>query len=331
MKYFFTCLILFSLSVAYGQSQRIQYNVIVNNDDDKLQFDYEVVDLDDKSKSTTPRNIDEFLVAFFNDISILPADKNQPLFYIHGMWGGKKFAFNRTYKMMEALYLENEATDIARIISIKWPGNNMEYKVNKATLYEIAPEVTEWFSNFLLKFHMYKYVSKSYNISLDILAHSLGTELTKEILCGINYDNLEYPLIDNLILASPDLVTDVFETTPCFTKNLCMTNETHIYFSERDLTLGVSNNLNKIDRLGRAGPSEKSSIPTNVCFIDVSDVKDETNFSDLMTGHSSFRASPIVSQDILEVLTEQKQHDRVPRSLMNSEKRIYKLVVDEDQ
>jgi len=315
---------------AQEQTSRLQYNIIVESGpiDDDITTAFEIQDLDDKSKSKSIKSQQELIAFLFADLAQLPKNKRQVLFYIHGMWGGKKFAFDRTYKMIENLYVNSPDSDIGRIVSIKWPGNKMEYKVNKKKLYQIDQQVTALFQEFFDNFYINKYMSQLTNVDLDMIAHSLGTELIKEVICQLPHGYYTSPIIDQLILASPDLATDVFEKEPCFGKHLDLVNHVTVYFSDRDLTLNVSNNLNKHDRLGRAGPSLNSQIPSNVSFVETTQVKDETNFSDLMTGHSSFRASPIVTKDILSVLTRNISLRTVQRKVSNPEQNVLLLEVD---
>lgn len=306
---------------------RLQYNIIVESEpkEESIKTSFEIQNLDDESQSQEVSSIQELIGFLIDDLIQLPQEKRQVLFYVHGMWGGKKFAFDRTYKMIENLYIRNEDSDIARVVSIKWPGNKMEYKVNKKKLYQIDQQITNLFQEFLSNFYTFKYLNNLNDVSLDMIAHSLGTELIKEVLCQLPRENYNAPIIDQLILASPDLATDVFEKEKCFGESMRIVDHTTIYFSDRDLTLSVSNNLNKLDRLGRAGPSEISSIPSNVSFVEVTYIKDETNFSDLMTGHSSFRASPVVSKDILSMLTKKAELRLAQREVKNNEQHIFKL------
>jgi len=314
---------------AQVESKRLQYNIVVESksDEDIIRTTFEIEDLDNSTNSKTVDSMSELISALFKDLSELPKNKNQVLFYVHGMWGGKKFAFDRTYKMIENLYIDHEDSDVARIISLKWPGNKMEYKVNKKKLYQIDDDVTELFEDFFTSYYTNRYFSGLPNIDIDMIAHSLGTELIKEVICQLPQEKFTSPIIDQLILASPDLATDVFEKEECFADNLHLANHTTVYFSTRDLTLGVSNNLNDLDRLGRAGPTENSIIPEQTTFVEISEIKDETNFSDLMTGHSSFRASPVVSRDILSILTKNRNVQYVSRAQKNKVQNIVELVI----
>ncbi len=329
MRFSMFIFFLFSSSFLSAQEKapRLQYNIIVKSEPKEVNINtlYEIENLDDESKSKSLESIQELTAFLFSDLAKLPKQKRQVLFYVHGMWGGKKFAFDRTYKMIENLYLDNPNSDIGRIVSIKWPGNKMEYKVNKKKLYAIDHDVTNTFLEFFNSYYTFRFLNRLNDVNLDMIAHSLGTELIKEVICQLPSENFNEPILDQLILASPDLDTDVFEKETCFGRQLKMINQTTVYFSDRDLTLNVSNNLNDLDRLGRAGPTEDSSIPDNVTFIEVTDIKDETNFGDLMTGHSSFRASPVIAKDILSVLTCNHKLRYANRVSTNKNQNIFKL------
>lgn len=306
-KYFSIFLLTFITLNLHSQTQ---FNVKVIEGDSILGFQYEILDIKDSHNNFETKELSVFTSKLFDSLNSLPENKNQPLFYIHGMWGGRRFAFNRTFNMLDDFYLSNSESDVGVIVSLIWPGNKMDYKVNKDKLYNIAPQISDWFHKFLFTFHYFNHVDSDSEYKLDLLAHSLGTELTKEILCGIDHELYEKALIDELILAAPDLVNDVFDSEDCFGPSLKLAKRTHVYYSSRDLTLSVSNNLNDQDRLGRTGPSDLITYPETVYFIDVSSVKDDKNMPDLITGHSYFRASPIVSNDMNCVLKGDTFEDR---------------------
>ncbi len=327
-------LLIFCLSVNYTLTaqdlfnQNVQYNIIVDTEDNEtISVEYEVYFPKDRKQpeffSTT--SLDSFLFILSNDIAQLPKDKSQVLFYIHGMWGGSRRNFNRAYNLMTDAYLDAEQSDIGRIVSLKWPGNKMDYKKNKETLYNTSAEISDVFFEFIRRFQTVNFLSRQIDSNIDLIIHSLGNELFKEMMLVLDEEDLEYPYFEEIILAASDLEADVFETEPEFSSVSKMANRVQIYFSKRDLTLGVSKNLNKKTRMGLGGPQEMAELPPNVYYIDVGHIKDDVNMGDLMTGHSYYRSSPIVTQDMIDCMLGLSL-SQLNRELVDKKLNLYKII-----
>ncbi len=284
----------------------VQYNIVVIENRGEWDLQYEKILLNAKLRPVekiTTVDQDSFMMLLLSDLHSQVAEKNQILFYVHGMWGGTRVGFTKAYGLMTKNYLNAEDSDIARIVSLKWPGNDMEYKTNKERLYRLAPFLGEELFIFIRRFQLLQIATNGKVVfELDMLAHSLGNELVKECFKGIDEAEWIYPLFDQMIFAAPDFDEDIYSDQEVMSALHHAGRRSHIYFSERDLTLEVSKNLNKKDRIGRCGPGECNLDNEQIYFVDVTLVKDDTNFPDLITGHSYFRSSPIVSNDMLQVM-----------------------------
>lgn len=326
-RLFILCMISFCASVIFAQEHK-QFNIIVDADNDQNSFLYELKILDNKLNSKLKfqtSSQDSFVKWIIKDLRELQPGKRQILFYVHGMWGGQNFNFNRSYKLMNKWYLEQESSDIGRIVSIKWPGNDFEYKVNKGRIENLAPALRNITKGLIRKIQIYQILYEDFDVKFDLLAHSLGNELVKEMFKDAHESDKEYLLFDQIVLAAPDLDFDIYEEDMNALNLHRIARRTHIYFSGRDLTLEVSKNLNKIDRLGRTGPSNNSRIEENVYFIDVSNVKDDDSFGDLITGHSYFRSSPSASHDMLQVLTGEEMDKISNRQIKDKSLNVFLL------
>jgi len=305
--------------------QNVQYNIIVESPQDSvIEVSYEVyfTDQEDNQQFFITDSQDSFLLILLNDIAKLDQDKNKLLLYIHGMWGGRRQNFKRAYKLMRVGYLDDPNSDIGRMISLKWPGNKMEYRRNKRTLYSIDKQIAELTFDFVRKLQTIDWLSSRFKTHVDVIAHSLGNELLKEIIKEVPEEEMVHPFFDEIILAASDLEIDIFETDPQLKNIAKVANRTHIYYSPRDITLGISKNLNKKSRLGLDGPSAKTDVPKNIHFVNVANIKDDANMGDKMNGHSYYRSSPLSRRDMLFVLKSEKLsniENRVPiDSLQNA-------------
>ncbi len=320
MLHRFYCLVVLSLFASesvFAQDlfdQNIQYNIIVDTEDDStIQVSYEVLFTDKKNRDkkffeTTAQ--DSFLMILMQDIAQQDQKKNKILFYIHGMWGGRRMNFNHAYDLMSEAYLDHRESDLARILSLKWPGNKMDYKKNKRTLYQTSSQISDLMFSLLRKIQAIDFLDDSYSTGIDMIAHSLGNELFSEMLLDLEYENTYYPFFDQIIMAASDNEVDIFESASFAKKLLRIGQATHVYFSTRDLTLGVSKNLNKRSRIGLSGPQNYDSIPEAITFIEVTEIMDDNNFSDKMTGHSYYRSSPSVTEDMLFTMINKSKKNR---------------------
>jgi len=314
--------------------QDVQYNILIDSPQDSvIDVVYEIVTTDSigDSKTYITASLDSFLIVLQNDITHQDTVKNRLLFYIHGMWGGRRVNFNKAYKLMSRAYIDHEDSDIARMVSLKWPGNKMEYKQNKKTLYSISDTISEVVLRFLDALHIQDVGYEDNGNRVDLIAHSLGTELLKEVVVYASENDKVDRYFDQVIVAAPDWDIDVFSIDSSLYELEHMANRTHVYYSTRDMTLSISRNLNKQSRFGLDGPTENLKLPDNVYAVNVTNVKDDNNMPDLMTGHNYYRASPIVTTDILNTLLGYKQQQYNNRKLSEKYQNVIYLSMPEKE
>ena len=312
--------------------QDVQYNILIDSPQDSvIDVTYEIVTTDSigDSKTYITASLDSFLIVLRNDITHQDTAKNKLLFYIHGMWGGRRVNFNKAYKLMSEAYIDHKDSDIARMVSLKWPGNKMEYKQNKKTLYSISDTISEVVLKFLDALHIQDVGYEDNGNRVDLIAHSLGTELLKEVVVYASENNKVDRYFDQVIVAAPDWDIDVFTIDTSLYELEHMANRTHIYYSTRDMTLSISRNLNKQSRFGLDGPTENLILPDNIYAVNVTNVKDDNNMPDLMTGHNYYRASAIVTEDILYAMLGYGEEQFTNRKLSSKYKNLYYVSMPE--
>jgi len=281
-----------------------QYSMIIDLSDDGPTVAYECVTKVEGRHSRTQQTLsrDSFVLWMVAELQQRPETKRDVLCYIHGMWGSQKSNFRRAYHLLSAHYLDAEASDIGFMLAIKWPGNDMDYQANKQRVYKLSGFLAEEMTAVLRRMQLYGWLILKQQITMDLMAHSLGNELIKEMMLDLDDEQLAYPFFDQALWLAADLDHTIFEDTGFSSRLPAYANRHHFYYSERDLTLEISNKLNRLDRLGRIGPAEDIIIPRGVYFVDVSHVRDEKFLPDLLTGHSYYRSSGSVAGDILNVL-----------------------------
>ena len=110
------------------------YGIEVELVNDSVLFSYRVdFQGSDTTKKYTYKTeaLDTFLIILDRDLSILPAHKNNLLFYIHGKMGGQWLNLKTTANDRTKFYIAPEKSDVGRLIWIRWPGNLPVYAVDK--------------------------------------------------------------------------------------------------------------------------------------------------------------------------------------------------------
>ena len=128
------------------------------------------------------------------------------------------------------------------------------------------------------------------NAKIHILAHSMGTRALANALKDISYI-YDTPQFKNIILAAPDIDSEVFESN-LYPKIIKTTEKITIYASSNDKALEVSHSLHDGKRLGEGG--ENISVFKDIVTIDASGV--DTSFMGL--GHSYFAQKELLVNDL---------------------------------
>ena len=293
------------------------YQIELELEEDSLVANYLIEFSDDSlgNAEFKTADLDTFIHLMKTDFENLPDEKNQPMVYIHGMFGNQSTVLYYSKTEMRRLFDRVPECDIARFIVIRWPAQSPIYKIDKDNAHKIAPLLNPTFSKIVVALN-------DLNISPDIFAHSLGTEFFAAMHESMDNDSI---LLDQVILAAPDLDLNVFDDQQPLDglENIC--NRVTVYHSHQDMTLGFSSKLNKKGRLGLDGPEMKNYQKDNLIFVDVSEIKDEEDFPLRLTGHSYYRSSPIITMDMSKTLIGKKAESITGRSVNSTFPNRYKI------
>lgn len=275
------------------------YGIEVEIENDSVVFSYRVdFHASDTTKKYTYKTdaLDTFLIILDRDISLLPDTKNNLLFYIHGMMGGQWLNLKTTASDLTKYYLEPEKSDVGRLLWIRWPGNLPVYAVDKenaeyiaADLSELLVTITDHVTN--------KETEGGNNLEVDILAHSLGSELFKNMYMTMRKTK---KCFGDILFCAPDLDVDVFNEGGPLADLHIICRQATVYYSSKDLTLGISSKLNNKGRLGFNGPDARALPLPEYNFVDMTLVNDETFLPFKLTGHAYYRGSNLAAADMLE-------------------------------
>ncbi len=269
------------------------YTIDVGLEDDKMTISYEI-DLQSDSlglRRYTTSNKDSFLLLLSKDLNALPDNRNSVLIYIHGLWGGQRQILSMATDELRHRFVDAEDTDIGRIISIRWPGNSPIYVEAKGNAHQLAPNLAPELLD------LCRYLNQNHD-DPDIMVHSLGS-----VFFGLMYDHMDVQptdrVVDQLLICAPDLEVDVFDKAGMLTSLPELCNGITTYYSNKDVTLSISEKLNERPRLGVGGPQPNRVVSSIVSYVDVSDISDEEDFALRFSGHSYYRSSPRITQDML--------------------------------
>ena len=303
------------------------YTVNVNIDKkNQVTFDYEILFKDSTdSGSFKCTSLDTFLYILEKDLLSQPKEKNDLLFYFHGMFGGQPHLFNYNLEEFKNLYLEPEGSSLGRIIGYRWPGNLPSYDKDKQNARTISEPLSDHMDSLM---GFVQILDKS--IRSNVITHSLGSELFKDVV-DIQSKNLgTHFSFNQIVLAAPDLDVDVFSAGQPLTWLASKSKRITTYFSTKDLTLTFSKKLNKKGRLGLDGPSDETLTQDNVSFVDMTAVKDEKQLPLRFTGHTYLRASELAASDILQILLGSHLDSITKRELVNEKLNVFKFVVADE-
>jgi len=303
------------------------YNVEIKlSEDDSIKLDYAIeflkTDTTDYAIYETS-SLDTFLFLMHNDLSLLPESKNDLLVYIHGFMGGQTTNLRYTKFDLQDRYIDPSVSQLGRLLSIKWPGNKPVYKVSKGNISKVAATFADMLVHIITSYQD----NDNIDTEVSIMNHSLGNEMFKEM---VQYFPSDIQLFDQVILAAPDLDTDVFVAEGALANLSDHCNRATVYLSNKDLTLGFSRELNKKGRLGLDGPDEATLFSDKLYFIDMSHVLDEKFIPMKMTGHSYYRGSDAGSYDMLQTLRGSQPDTVTNRKVHPDIENAYKVILSEE-
>ena len=232
---------------AYAQTQ-FQYNILI----DEEEVVYQINEMDEKFRVVSDMSyseLDSFVHYLSEDLATRSNGKQELLFYVHGMWGNHGIPFSRSYQNMYKHFISENESDIACIVSLKWPSNDFEYKKNKELVHRLSPKVSAVMEDFFVQLDEINSDNEVKGSGVDMIAHSMGNEMIKEVLKYFDLEEIKVP-VKQMIWAAPDLDGDIFDSDSTMLTIGRFAQRSHIYFSSRDLTLEISKQLNKKRSIG---------------------------------------------------------------------------------
>lgn len=276
------------------------------------KVEYETADIEEGMNS--------LLRGISSRLATLPADKQNVLIYIHGMWAHQpQYWSAHTQKMRKGIF-NNDENPYGVVVSLIW-----ECGLNYMSNVPLAYDKGKRFTPLVIK--LIEATQEVEGAKLSILGHSMGNRVLQgfyENLQGVYKD----PPIHNIVMAGADLESNIFEKNQPLHHIDRFAEQVVIYVHNNDRSLKMSKLLNDNDRLGLQGVRDFSLVSDIISTVDVSIVTDNETLSSKMSNHRYFCESATVRRDILNCLCENEENISTTRKQLKNE-RSYMLLFDE--
>ncbi len=184
-----------------------------------------------------------------------------------------------------------------RLLLFSWPadGNVLKYTWDESYLHWSIAHIAEFIN---------KLISVKGKGKVDVVAHSLGARGAILALARLACQELDTPLVNELVLIAPDIDTEIFKQELEGIRN--GVNRITVYVSENDKALKLSNEVHGYPRLGQAG--KNLMVPPGVDTIDISLMN-----SKRLSGHLYHLFSTQVIEDLKLLLHSGEPPENRPR------------------
>ena len=215
------------------------------------------------------------------DLSNSQLKESNTLLFFHG-WNGEFISRLSGYvNSFDRHYIEDKTLD--RTISIIWHKGNLGYSASR----EKTKEFSEKLMNDFIKLTHFLNAGNEAQSSANkchLLCYSMGNYFFQHIFQQLGTNK---KLFNQIILAAPDLDSDVFETGKGFENLPKIADKVTILRHRGDRLLGISKLILKRNRLGRNGLTNFTDL-AGIQTIDVTGIGITEGLKDKITHHLYF-------------------------------------------
>lgn len=229
--------------------------------------------------------------------------RNDTLFFIHGFQCGFD-CFMDIMEDLHEIYVKDDQCSIQRIVGFSWPSNDKltQYFRDQDDALMSGIALSRGYKK-LLQFFDQFFASKAHphcESNIHLLCHSMGNQVFESMFKHLKLNGTYMvPIFKEIVLAAPDIDYDVFEKGESLNDINKIGERVHAYFHRSDDALKISQlTKNKMSRLGLNGPRNAFAVPTNVHFIDASDIKDAQGTRERLFDHWYYKRSGTIIDDM---------------------------------
>lgn len=246
-----------------------------------------------------------FLDSLAQDLKLLPEEKRNTLFYIHGMWAYKWSFLKGNHKKMQTDMWANTANPNGMIVTIIW-----HCKVNYTENSEMALKSGKILSPLIREIHDIT-DKASTESTTNYMIHSMGHRVFQAIWEGHMIEDMPYHA-GHILMAGSDIETNSFEKGEILENIGYLSDDILVYVHNNDRTLGMSKMLNKKDRLGLQGILDLDKVSPAIWQVDISIITDNEDPPSKFSNHRYFYMSPTIRKDVALFYQGVAKH-KIPR------------------
>ncbi len=323
---FFVLILTCSIITAQSPSQNLFIEIDVSANGDEIERYGRI----EYSEDNTPKRVyfegdnrkQMFLDTLDSSLKILPQNKRNTLFYIHGMWAYKWSFLKGNHKKMQNDMWANAVNPNGMIVTIIWHCK-MQYFENK----DMAIKSGKILSPLIRQIHDVT-AAASTQSQTNYMIHSMGHRVFQSIWENQLFEDMQYRA-EHILMAGSDLETNAFEKGEILENIEYLSNDILLYVHNNDRTLGMSKMVNGKDRLGLQGINDLEKVSKSILQVDVSVINDNEDTPSKFSNHRYFYMSPTIRKDVA-LFFMGVPIDKVPRRKELNHPRKLMLEMPED-
>jgi len=255
-----------------------------------------------------------FVEDFIEEFKSLPSDRQNIFFYIHGFGAHNSSYLERNNTAIQKDILNREYSDIGVHMSLSWSAGYIYLRTIPR-----AVDLGKYYGSIMTEvIKEAKKVNPSAKVNL--MTHSMGNRVFIGVF-EVLKKNFKYAVIDQHIMAAPDIEPDVFKEGQPLADIEDVSKNVTIYRHNRDMVLSFSSKLSGNKRLGLEGLNQECLDDCqNIKVVDCSLFNDVDRFD--IGNHNYYYQSPTVRKDIYNILFDQSSELENSRKKLEHERRL---------
>ena len=307
--FFFILLITSNIGVAQSASQNLFIEIDVSAKGDEMLRFGRIAYAEDNTPSRNyfdgENRRQMFLDTLEQSLEIMPEEKRNTLFYIHGMWAYKWSFLKGNHKKMQVDMWANNANPNGMVVTVIW-----HCKVNYFDNKEMALKSGKILSPIIRQIHDITTLAST-NSQTNYMIHSMGHRVFQTIWENNLTKDMKYHA-EHILMAGADLETNAFEEGEVLENIGYLSNDIVLYVHNNDRTLGISKMLNEKDRIGLQGIQDLDKVSDAILQVDVSVITDNEDAPAKFSNHRYFYMSPTIRKDVA-LFYQGVAKDKIPR------------------